>query len=194
MTHLAEWLSPVSLRLLALALLHFLWQGAALAALAFLLMETCRGVAARYAVGVGALVLMLAAPLGTFLFLERQEQGNLPAVLTVHRGPAASAARLPVVRTRRFALFPLAGGSLVCRSCAPEPACRGRFLSCGASSPSGSYSRRQETSRNLLVTAAAYGLGARRAVLRKRPLAGPSGGRLDPPGGASAGGRNLGPE
>lgn len=39
MTHLAEWLSPVLLRLLALALLPFLWQGAALAALAFLAME-----------------------------------------------------------------------------------------------------------------------------------------------------------
>jgi beta-lactamase regulating signal transducer with metallopeptidase domain len=57
------------MRSLGWALLHFLWQGAALAALAAVLMSLCRGAARRYAVGVGTLVLMLAAPVVTFLVL-----------------------------------------------------------------------------------------------------------------------------
>jgi beta-lactamase regulating signal transducer with metallopeptidase domain len=50
-------------------LLHFLWQGTAVAALAAVLMTLFRRSSARYALAVGALVLMLAAPLATFLFL-----------------------------------------------------------------------------------------------------------------------------
>ena len=97
MTHLAEWLSPVLLRLLALALLHFLWQGAALAALAFLTMEACRSAAIRYAVGVGALTLMFAAPIGTFLFLEGQNHSNLLVATTVEVSRGATAASMPVM-------------------------------------------------------------------------------------------------
>ena len=80
MTLLAEWLSPVTMRLLALALLHFLWQGAALAALAYVMMALCRSASTRYAVGVGTLVLMFAAPVGTFLVLRAQEQGSSAVV------------------------------------------------------------------------------------------------------------------
>jgi bla regulator protein blaR1 len=76
MTQLADCLSPVTLRLLALALLHFLWQGAALAALAYLAMALCRSAAARYAVGVGTLTLMLAAPVASFLILRAQNESG----------------------------------------------------------------------------------------------------------------------
>jgi beta-lactamase regulating signal transducer with metallopeptidase domain len=48
-----------SLQTLALALLHFLWQGAAIAALAAGLYCVFRRPAARYVVGMGALVLMV---------------------------------------------------------------------------------------------------------------------------------------
>jgi beta-lactamase regulating signal transducer with metallopeptidase domain len=53
------------------ALLHFLWQGTAVAALAAVVMAFCRRASARYAVAVGALVIMLAAPVATFFSVAR---------------------------------------------------------------------------------------------------------------------------
>ncbi len=81
MTLPMEWLSPATLRLLALSLLHFLWQGAALAALAYVVMALCRSAGARYAVGVTTLGLMIAAPAGTFLVFRAQEQSAAPSVM-----------------------------------------------------------------------------------------------------------------
>lgn len=69
MTTLTNWLSPSALHSLGWTLLHFLWQGTAVAALAAVLMTTCRSASARYALAVGALVLMLGAPVATFCFL-----------------------------------------------------------------------------------------------------------------------------
>lgn len=82
MTPLISWLSAATLRLLALSLLHFLWQGAALAALAYLGMAMCRSAAARYSVGVSTLALMMAAPIGTFLVFRSQQsqQAISPAI------------------------------------------------------------------------------------------------------------------
>src|SRR5580704_14580806 len=77
---LIPWLSEATLRLLALSLLHFLWQGAALAALAYVAMAVCRSASGRYAVGVATLGLMLAAPVATFLVFRAQETGSSPAV------------------------------------------------------------------------------------------------------------------
>jgi beta-lactamase regulating signal transducer with metallopeptidase domain len=74
MTLPMTWISPETLRLLALSLLHFLWQGAALAALAYVLMALCRSASARYAAGVGTLVLMMIAPVATFLVIRSQDQ------------------------------------------------------------------------------------------------------------------------
>ena len=73
MTHFADWLSPATLRPLALALLHFFWQGAALAALAYALMALCRSAATRYAVAVAAMILMVSAPVGTFFVLQAEK-------------------------------------------------------------------------------------------------------------------------
>jgi beta-lactamase regulating signal transducer with metallopeptidase domain len=95
MMQLAEWLSPATLRLLALALLHFLWQGVALAALAYVVMGLCRGASARYAVGVATLVLMFVAPIGSFLILGAQNQEATAIASTSETGnsstPASSA-------------------------------------------------------------------------------------------------------
>jgi beta-lactamase regulating signal transducer with metallopeptidase domain len=57
------------------ALLHFLWQGTALAALAAAAMALCRRASTRYLLGVGALGLMLLAPLATFLVYSQQHSG-----------------------------------------------------------------------------------------------------------------------
>lgn len=69
MTTLTNWLSPSALHSLGWTLLHFLWQGSALAALSAILMTLCRRASARYLLAVGSLALMLAAPVATFHFL-----------------------------------------------------------------------------------------------------------------------------
>lgn len=79
MNPLADWLTPVTSRLLALALLHFLWQGAALAALAYVVMAVCRSAATRYVAAVGILVLMVSAPVATFCLLQVREHAAAPA-------------------------------------------------------------------------------------------------------------------
>lgn len=91
MTHLAVWLTPGLLRPLGLTLLHFLWQGAALAALAALLFSFSRNPRLRYAVGVLLLLLMVAAPVATFQVLRQRtpEPSLTPAA------PATSAILAP---------------------------------------------------------------------------------------------------
>jgi beta-lactamase regulating signal transducer with metallopeptidase domain len=79
MNHVADWLSPATSRLLALALLHFLWQGAALAALAYVVMAVCRSAATRYVAAVIVLVLMVSAPVATFFLLQVRERAGAPA-------------------------------------------------------------------------------------------------------------------
>jgi beta-lactamase regulating signal transducer with metallopeptidase domain len=69
MTHFASWISTDVMRTLGWALVRFVWQGIAIAALASAAMAMCRSAAARYALGVGSLVLMLAAPVATFTVL-----------------------------------------------------------------------------------------------------------------------------
>jgi beta-lactamase regulating signal transducer with metallopeptidase domain len=88
MTLLNSWLNPATQRLLALSLLHFIWQGTALAALAYTVMAFCRSAAARYAVGVGTMALMLAAPPITFLALRSQEQ-PIPPTITANEAKDA---------------------------------------------------------------------------------------------------------
>ncbi len=52
-------------------LLHFLWQGAALAVLLLMAISFTRNARLRYLFGVGALTLMALCPLGTVAILER---------------------------------------------------------------------------------------------------------------------------
>ncbi|MBZ5680991.1 MAG: M56 family metallopeptidase [Acidobacteriia bacterium] len=71
MTNITNWLSPAAMHSLGWALVHFLWQGTALAALAAVTMALCRRASARYVIGVGTLLLMLAAPAATFFLLTQ---------------------------------------------------------------------------------------------------------------------------
>ena len=51
------------------ALLHFLWQGAALGLIYWLLRLLCTGVAARYRLGMGILLALTLCPLLTMIYL-----------------------------------------------------------------------------------------------------------------------------
>jgi beta-lactamase regulating signal transducer with metallopeptidase domain len=86
MSNFASWISPEVLRTLGWTLLHFLWQGAGLAALFAVACAVCRSAAARYALAVGALVLMMLSPVVTFTWLRAQAN---PAVRTGAGGAAA---------------------------------------------------------------------------------------------------------
>jgi beta-lactamase regulating signal transducer with metallopeptidase domain len=79
MSNVASWISPEILRTLGWTLLHFLWQGAGLAALFAVASAVCRSASARYALAVGALVLMLASPVVTFMWLHAQENTAVTA-------------------------------------------------------------------------------------------------------------------
>lgn len=96
MTLFISWFSAESLRLLALSLLHFLWQGAALGALAYVVMALCRNAATRYTVGVATLALMLAAPAATYLVIRSQERADSPAMSAGMKRDSASAATAQV--------------------------------------------------------------------------------------------------
>src|SRR6266436_4166391 len=99
MTNFAHWISPELMRTLGWTLLHFIWQGAALAALFEVAMAACRSAAARYALAVGALALMMASSVITFVWLQRETipavrsgaQGSLPWVGTAAQQAAVSA-------------------------------------------------------------------------------------------------------
>jgi beta-lactamase regulating signal transducer with metallopeptidase domain len=74
---------------IALSLLHFLWQGAAIAASAGTLMLVLRRPATRYLVSVGALVLMLISFVTTVALLS---SGDSATELLSARAPAAALA------------------------------------------------------------------------------------------------------
>ena len=64
---MVEFAELASVRALATALLHFLWQGSLIALAAAVLMRVARTAAVRYGIGIGALVAMLAAPAVTIV-------------------------------------------------------------------------------------------------------------------------------
>src|SRR5271165_893833 len=70
MNLLAQLISPELTRLIALTLLHFLWQGTALAAIAYAGMATSRTAQSRYVGGLAIVVLMGAAPAVTYFTLR----------------------------------------------------------------------------------------------------------------------------
>jgi len=86
MSNFASWISPEVLRALGWTLLHFLWQGAGLAALFAVACAVCRSAPARYALAVSALVLMMASPVVTFTWLRAQAN---PAIRAGAGGAAA---------------------------------------------------------------------------------------------------------
>src|SRR2546426_8376271 len=108
MTVLAASRSPDVIGSLGWALLHFVWQGAALAAALSIVTAFCRRASLRYVLAVGALVLMVAAPVVTFLLLlppgrpytEWARMASGAAVLSNAVRAATSAA--PAVQQRIF--------------------------------------------------------------------------------------------
>jgi beta-lactamase regulating signal transducer with metallopeptidase domain/uncharacterized protein YnzC (UPF0291/DUF896 family) len=107
-TSLMNWVSPQMLRALAWALLHFLWQGIALAALAAATMAVIRRASVRYVVGVGALVLMLAAPLVTFSIYTLQSSSTfVNAPIVPIAGPILSGAMSASGAPRLLAARPI---------------------------------------------------------------------------------------
>ena len=77
MTNLLNWISPEVLRTLGWTLLHFIWQGAGLAALFAVATAVCRSAPARYALAVSALVLMMVSPVITFTWLRVQSNPDV---------------------------------------------------------------------------------------------------------------------
>ncbi|HYL86658.1 MAG TPA: M56 family metallopeptidase [Candidatus Angelobacter sp.] len=99
-------ISPALLQTLGWTLLHFVWQGAGLAALFALANSACRRATTRYALAVLTLVLMMAAPVITFTALRQQ---TTPAVTFGARRASASAVK------------PVQGVSVTARLSAPSP-------------------------------------------------------------------------
>jgi beta-lactamase regulating signal transducer with metallopeptidase domain len=90
MTSAMSWISPDAMHALGWALVHFLWQGAAIAAIAAVAMAFSRRSSTRYAIGVAALTLMFVAPIVMFVSgLQRSGAADtgMPA-------PLAAAARV----------------------------------------------------------------------------------------------------
>ncbi len=86
----AHGIPPELLQALGWTLLHFVWQGAALAAVFAVANALCRRATARYALAVITLVLMMATPIVTFMALTQQ---TVPAVTFGAPGASASAAK-----------------------------------------------------------------------------------------------------
>lgn len=108
MNILTSWLSPGLMHAVAWTLLHFLWQGAALAALAAAAMAFCSRASARYAIALIALVMMLGAPVVTLISIRQIQsvtdrasadnwRSGSPVDLTVNRSAGAVDPFTPVV-------------------------------------------------------------------------------------------------
>jgi beta-lactamase regulating signal transducer with metallopeptidase domain len=93
MTILTNWLSPNTMHSLGWTLLHFLWQGTAIAALAGILMALCRRASTRYMLAVFALSLMMVAPVATFLLLTRTPADGPASSLSVAATSGAATAK-----------------------------------------------------------------------------------------------------
>jgi beta-lactamase regulating signal transducer with metallopeptidase domain len=91
MRDFAVWVNAETMRLIGLALLHFLWQGAAIAAAAFTGITLMRRAAGKYVVAVVMLALMMASPLITFLVLAQKHD-----VRVTTASPAGSSVAKPV--------------------------------------------------------------------------------------------------
>ena len=76
MTTLRDWITPGTMQGLGWALVHFLWQGTALAALTAAAMTLFRRPAARYLIGIFGLWLMMLAPIVTFFSLTSLEPSD----------------------------------------------------------------------------------------------------------------------
>jgi len=116
MREAAGGVSPEMMRVLGWTLLHFVWQGAALAAFLAAILAFVSSAERRYALSVVALVLMVAAPVATFTVLwksaaltplaEMPTQGaSKMAVATSHQITSRSPSLATVQTTQPDVLF-----------------------------------------------------------------------------------------
>ena len=115
MTTLTNWISQGTMQSLGWALLHFLWQGTALAAIAAAAMAMFRKPGARYLIGIGMLGLMLAAPVATFVFYSQQRANSTESVKSsplaaaawpIARGNTVASGATPRLPLRSLNVFP----------------------------------------------------------------------------------------
>jgi beta-lactamase regulating signal transducer with metallopeptidase domain len=105
MRGLAGWLDAETMRIMGLALLHFLWQGAAIAAAAFLGMSLARRASAKYVVAVFMLALMVAAPAVTYLVLANGHPVSSVSSKTAPLKAASSAGIAPAMAPANVTYF-----------------------------------------------------------------------------------------
>lgn len=92
MMHGESWLEPETIQALGWTLLHFVWQGAALTLLLYIVTAFCRSAQSRYLAALGTLILMTACPVATFTFLQhRGDALGAPAIKQVVEGVQALA-------------------------------------------------------------------------------------------------------
>lgn len=104
----------MSERALAITLLHFLWQGAALGLVAAAALHLARRPAVRYALGCGFLLAMAAAPVFTYLTLARERLVlDIDLVATSVAAATTAAASVNWNWTPVLAQFWTAGSSLM---------------------------------------------------------------------------------
>ncbi|MFL6351516.1 MAG: M56 family metallopeptidase [Bryobacteraceae bacterium] len=72
-----SWLTPAIMQTLGWTLVHFIWQGMGLALILYLAMAFCRTALARYTAALITLVVMVCAPIATFLLLEQYNDSTL---------------------------------------------------------------------------------------------------------------------
>lgn len=97
-TSLVNWISPSAMHALGWALLHFVWQGTALAAFAAVTMALNRRIQVRYLVGVATLALMLLAPAATFV-LYLQQNSEPPRISQITPALTTARAKLTSIST-----------------------------------------------------------------------------------------------
>jgi beta-lactamase regulating signal transducer with metallopeptidase domain len=119
MTDLTRWFAPDTLRTLGWSLLHFVWQGFALAAVASVALTLFRRASSRYIVGVLTLVAMVASVAVTFVLLlnsdsalQSTEAAATPVVVFVQKTFSAHAAQsvlagAPAVKSLSAQALPL---------------------------------------------------------------------------------------
>jgi beta-lactamase regulating signal transducer with metallopeptidase domain len=99
---------PLAVRM-SFALLHFLWQGAALAGLALLLLAVLRKApaGARYLALLAVFAIMALCPLTTFLLLGRAPAAPPPVAAVPAPGPAVPTAVRPLADQAPLAAAPI---------------------------------------------------------------------------------------
>lgn len=91
---LNSWLAADSVQTVGWVLVHFLWQGVALASILYLVLGFCRTANSRYIAALGTLFLMMICPCVTFLLLVQQPVSNGQETL-IHKAAATIQATIP---------------------------------------------------------------------------------------------------